>query len=93
MPVNDQGGFTIETWADLAEHGYQVWATCWRCDRQNVFVDVAALAAEAAAGRRDRQAIPLRLRCRHCGGAGEATIIPPGPFQPKSGQPKREGTG
>ena len=81
MPRNAQGGLRLETWEDFAREGYQVSVTCWACGRYHVAVDVDRLAAEAAAGQRSPVAIPMRFRCTRCGGAGEATIIPPGPFQ------------
>lgn len=81
MPRNKHGALILQTWADFATEGYQVWGTCWPCDRLGVWIDVEQLAAEAAAGARSPIAIPVRLRCRRCGGRGEATIIPPGPFQ------------
>jgi hypothetical protein len=64
----------------LHEHRHELAAYCLTCDRWRVL----PLAEMVAAGHGDRR-LPIRMRCRDCGGPGMLQVRAPTPTRGSGG--------
>jgi hypothetical protein len=66
--------------AGLHERNHELHAFCPRCDRWSI-LPLARMVAQGQGGRR----LPLTLRCRWCGAAGQLQVRPPMPSRTSAG--------
>ncbi|HET9693717.1 MAG TPA: hypothetical protein VFP48_04995 [Steroidobacteraceae bacterium] len=70
----------LGTLAGLFERRHELHAYCLHCDRWRT-LDLAALVRAGQGARR----LPLTVRCRACGEAGQLQVRPPMPTRASSG--------
>jgi hypothetical protein len=69
----------LGTLAGLHEHRHELHAYCLRCDRWTV-LPLGLMVAHGKGSLR----LPLALRCRDCGQAGQLQVRPPMPSNPQA---------
>lgn len=66
--------------AGLLEHAHEVHAYCPRCERWHV-LDLAGMVRAGKGSLR----LPITVRCRGCGEAGQLQVRPPTPTRSQAG--------